>query len=64
MPRNTYAGSTPCPCDDCENHDYCKVHRKSCKVSRYWETNGSVMSKPRRAGKERVPADRVPDMDL
>lgn len=58
--QNTYALSTPMPCDDCENYTYCKPNGKSCKVSRHWETYGTVMWKKG----TKTPHKRVPDGDI
>ena len=56
--ERTYKGSTPCPCDDCNNHDYCMPNAMSCKVSRYWESMGNVLIK------KGILVDRVPDQRL
>ena len=56
--QRTYNGSTPCPCDDCENHDFCFKNGRCCKVSRYWETMGNVLMK------KGIPVGRIPDESI
>ena len=62
--QRTYNLSTPCPCDDCDHHNFCKKQGMSCKVSRYWEKNGNILYRYARGNAPRMPVDRMPDSRL
>ena len=57
MARNqmTYAGSTPCPCEDCDHVYYCLSQKKQCKVFAYWTTYGNILKR------KNIPVEKEPN---